>query len=238
MLHSIRHIFILLSSITLLMPSVLLAQDSNIEYGVDSISKMGNYDRIYQMVSEQKVDLNTLIKFDAVQWGQVLPSITVEQRLWKDFTIEPNITMSSFEWSRPEGINFALNPNLDLKYYYNRARRQRLGKNVIGFSADYFLVGYSYTWTDDKAFLNYELEQNHIDYSQGVEGLTDDYYSYHSWRFMYGIQRKIGNMAYADFAIGGEKFFFGDMGESKLMPAINIKLGFALSIEQFIRFSR
>lgn len=207
-------------------------------YGVDSTVNMGKYDRIYQVASEQKVDINTLIKFDGVQWGQIQPSITLEQRLWKDLTIEPNITMSSFDWTRAEGINYAFNPNVDLKYYFNRAYREREGKNVIGFSADYFSVGFSYTMTDDKSFYNNQMEDEFIDYTGGSLGLTDDYYSYTSWRVMYGLQRKIGNMAYADFSIGGEKFYFRDFGNSKVLPTIKIKLGFALSTEQFKRLSR
>lgn len=215
-----------------------MGQGTRIEYGEDTINNVGKYDRIYQMVSEQKVDVNTLIKFDAVQWGQIQPSITIEQRLWNDFTIEPNITMSSLDWSRDGGIDFALNPNVELKYYYNRARRERLGKNVIGFSADYFLVGFSYTLTDDKGFFAYQLTENHITLEGGEESLTKDYYSYTALRAMYGIQRKIGNMAYADVAFGIEQHDFRDFGRAKIMPTFKIKLGFALSREQFKRLSR
>lgn len=216
----------------------VIGQGTRIEYGVDTISSVGKYDRIYQMVSEQKVDVNTMIKFDAVQWGQIQPSITIEQRLWKDFTIEPNLTISSLGWSRDGGIDFALNPNLELKYYYNRAHRERLGKNVIGFSADYFLVGFSYTLTDDKAFFAYQLEDKHITLDGGTEILTANYYSFLAWRAMYGLQRKIGNMAYADIAFGFEQHDFNDFGRAKVMPTFKIKLGFALSREQFKRLSR
>lgn len=215
-----------------------MGQNMRIEYGEDTISNVGKYDRIYQMVSEQKVEVNTLMKFDAVQWGQIHPSLTIEQRLWRDLTIEPNLTMSSLKWSRDGGIDFALNPNIDLKYYYNRARRERLGKNVIGFSADYFLVGYSYTLTDDKGFYAYQLSENHIELEGGEESLIEEYYSFTSWRAMYGLQRKIGNMAYADVAFGLEQNDFKDFGTAKIMPTFKIKLGFALSREQFKRLSR
>lgn len=235
--HTLKYILLFLA-LPLLTVTSVMAQSSTLGYGIDSTSNVGKYDRIYQVVSEQKVDVNTLIKFDAVQWGQIQPSLTIEQRLWRDLIIEPNLTMSSFEWARDEGINFALNPNLDLKYYYNRARRERLGKNVLGFSADYFLVGLSYTLTDDKVYFNYELGEHYMGYEGGAEGLVEDFYRYASWRIMYGVQRKIGNMAYADLAIGGEKHYFGEFGNSKLMPVIKIKLGFALSTEQFKRFSR
>jgi len=214
------------------------AQGTRIEYGVDTVNSLGKYDRIYQMVSEQKVDVNTLLKFDAVQWGQIQPSFTIEHRLWHDLTIEPNITASSFGWTRDGGIDFAFNPNLEFKYYFNRARRERQGKNVIGFSADYFLIGFSYTLTDDKGFFTYQLDDNHLVFEGGVEALTDNYYSFTSWRVMYGIQRKIGNMAYADFAFGGEKHYFNDFGNSKIIPTLKVKLGFALSREQLKRFSR
>lgn len=214
-----------------------MAQDTRIEYAEDTLSNIGKYDRIYQMVSEQKVDVNTLMKFDAVQWGQIQPSITIEQRVWRDFTIEPNLTMSSLHWSRDGGIDFALNPNLEFKYYYNRAHRERLGKNVIGFSADYFLVGFSYTLTDDKVYFSNQMEEKQV-FDGGSESLTDDYYSFTSWRFMYGIQRKIGNMAYADVACGIEQCDFKDFGRAKVTPTFKIKLGFALSREQFKRLSR
>lgn len=215
-----------------------LAQGTRIEYGEDSTSNIGKYDRIYQMVSEQKVDVSTLIKFDAVQWGQIQPSVTVERRLWQDFTMEPNLTMSSLHWSRDGGINFALNPNLEFKYYFNRARRERLGKNVLGFSADYFLVGFSYTLTDDEVFFAYQLGEKYIIEEGDVVDLTSDYYSFTSWRVMYGLQRKIGNMAYADFAFGGERHYFRAYGTGKVIPTFKIKLGFALSREQFKRLSR
>ena len=233
-----RRYILLLVPLLMLSVSPLMSQSSSLGYGVDSTSYIGKYDRIYQLVSEQKVDVNTLIKFDAVQWGQIQPSVTVEQRLWRDLTIEPNITMSSLEWSRSEGLNFAFNPNVSLKYYYNRSRRERLGMNVIGFSADYFLLGFSYTLTDDKTFFNYELGNHYMPYGDGTDGLTEDFYHYTAWHFMYGLQRKIGNMAYADLAIGVEKHYFNEFGVSKLMPSIKIKLGFALSVEQFKRFSR
>ena len=215
-----------------------MAQGTRIEYGVDTISSVGKYDRIYQMVSEQKVDVNTLIKFDAVQWGQIQPSLTVEKRLWRDLTLEPNLTMSSLDWTRDGGIEFALNSNIELKYYFNRAHRESLGKNVIGFSADYFLVGFSYTLMDDKVYFLNQLGEKHISFTAGTEDLTDNYYSFTSLRVMYGIQRKIGNMAYADFAFGGEQHDFRDFGRGKIIPTLKVKLGFALSREQFKRFSR
>ncbi len=213
-------------------------QNTHIEYGEDTVTNISKYDRIYQVISAQKINVNTLIKFDAVQWGQIHPSITVEQRLWKDLTIEPNITMSSLEWSRDEGYDFAINPNLDLKYYFNRSRRERLGKNVIGFSADYILVGFSYTYTDDKSFYNYELEDSYIELENGTASITDSYMHIASWHVMCGMQRKIGNMAYADVAIGCEKNYFGSYGTSKVIPTIKIKLGFALSPEQIKRICR
>lgn len=215
-----------------------VGQNTHIKYGEDTVSNVGKYDRIYQMVSEQKIDVNTLIKFDAVQWGQIHPSITVEQRIWKDFTIEPNITFSALEWTQDEGYNFALNPNLDFKYYFNRKHREQLGKNVIGFSADYLLVGFSYTLTDNISVFNNSLEKGHIDLGDGLTVLEDDFYKYTSWRIMYGLQRKIGNMAYADVAFGIQHFNFGDYGTSKVIPAIKIKLGFALSRGQIKRFCR
>lgn len=217
--------------------STVLGQSTRIVYGEDSLNE-GKYDRIYQMVSEQKVDINTQIKLDAVQWGQIQPSFTVEQRIWKDITIEPNITFSSLDWSQNQGINYALNPNLDIKYYFNRARRERLGRNVIGFSADYFSFGMSYTLTDDKAFYNYTLGESYIELPNGVNDLIGETFDYYSWRAMYGIQRKIGNIAYADIALGLQRNYFGDYGTSKVIPLIQVKLGFALSTEQFKRFTR
>ncbi len=215
----------------------LTGQGKRLEYSEDTTSHVGKYDRIYQVMSEQKVNVNTLYKFDGVQWGQLQPSFTVEQRLWKDFTVEPNLTLSALDWSRDGGIDVAFNPNLDFKYYFNRSRRERLGKNVIGFSADYFSIGFSYTLTDDKAFFAYELEENHLKPAE-QQVFDKDYYTYHSWRIMYGIQRKIGNMAYADFSGGIERRFFKGFGASKLTPTLKVKLGFALSREQFKRLSR
>ena len=61
----------------------LYAQSTRIVYGTDS-SAVGKYDRLYQMIASERILQNTQIKFDAVQWGQVHPSVTVEQRLWKD----------------------------------------------------------------------------------------------------------------------------------------------------------
>ena len=214
------------------------AQSTRIEFGEDSVGSVGKYDRIYQMVSEQKVDVNALIKFDAVQWGQIQPSIAIEQRIWQDFTLEPSLTMTALSWSRDGGLDFALNPNLDFKYYFNRARRERLGRNVLGFSADYLLVGFSYTLTDDKVFFDNQLGKKHIIDEGEVIALTDERYSFTSWRLMYGVQRRIGNMAYADFAFGGERHDFRVYGKGKILPTFKIKLGFALSREQFKRLSR
>ena len=216
----------------------LYGQEVVVEYTTDTAINIGKYDRLYQVASEQKVEINTLMKFNAVKWGQLKPAFTVEQRIWNDLTIEPSVSFSSLRWSFKEGFNFGLNPDLAIKYYINRAHRLRRGKNTIGFSSDYILVGLTYTLTDDKDFYNYELGNKHINYDGGVSGLGKDFYSYYSWRAMYGLQRRIGNAAYADFSVGVGKYYFNGLGNSKLMPAVNIKLGFVLSGVQLIRLSQ
>lgn len=198
----------------------------------------GKYDRLYQVVSESKVDVNTLIKIDAVQWGQVQPSLTMEQRIWKDATLEPSATFSSLDWSQAEGIRFAITPDVCLKYYFNRARRERLGKNVIGFSADYLSVGFAYTYTDDKVFYNNELGKSYITLDNGESDLEGDHFSYYNWYVLYGIQRRFGKVAYIDVAGGVERNYFGEYGTSKVIPIIKIKIGFSLSVEQIKRFVR
>jgi hypothetical protein len=213
------------------------AQEERITYSEDTTENINQYDRYYQLTSEQKRDVNTLLKFDAVQWGQVHPSLTIEQRIWKNLTVEPSITFSSLAWSSELGINFAFNPNVSLKYYFNKKRRERLGKNVIGFSGDYISVNFSYSVTDDKNFFEYELGDNFLNLEDGDE-LTADFYNYASWNIMYGIQRKFGKLAYADISGGIQRSYFGDYGISKVLPVIKLRLGFALSIEQFKRFSR
>lgn len=228
----------LLTLLGLLTGFTLIAQSVSIEYGQDTVVAEGKYDRLYQVVSESKVDVNTLIKVDAVQWGQVHPSITVEQRIWKDFTVEPSFTFSSLDWSRAEGIKFAMKPEASIKYYFNRSRRERLGKNVVGFSADYFAVGFAYTFTDDKVFYNNELGESYITLENGESDLVDDHFSYYNWYVLYGIQRRFGKVAYVDVAGGMERNYFGDYGISKIIPTIRIKIGFSLSTEQVKRFVR
>lgn len=217
--------------------SAFYAQSTRVVYGTDS-SAVGKYDRLYQMVASERVLQNTQLKFDAVQWGQVHPSFTVEQRVWKDLIVEPNLLLSSFDWSTDGGINFAFTPNVTLKYFFNRAYRERKGASVVGFSADYIAVGLSYTMTDDKSFFDYELEEKHVKQPQDIINLEDDFFYYRSWYFLYGIQRKISKMAYADVSGGFEKTYFGAFGTSKLLPVIKIKLGFSLSPEQFKRLTR
>ena len=216
----------------------IYGQDIVVEYTADTTVNIGKYDRLYQVASEQKVEINTLMKFDAVKWGQLKPAFTLEQRIWNDLTIEPSVSFSSFKWSLKDGFNFGLNPDLAVKYYINRNHRLRRGKNTIGFSADYILVGLSYTLTDDKDFYNYELGNKHINHDGGASELEKDFYSYYSWRAMYGLQRRIGNVAYADFSVGVEKYYFNGFGHSKLMPSVNIKLGFVLSGVQLKRLSQ
>ncbi len=216
----------------------LSAQSTHIIYGEDSTASVGKYDRLYQMVASEKIDLNTLLKFDAVEWGQKHPSFTVEQRIWKDIIVETSLTFTSFDWSQDLGINFAFSPNVDFKYYYNRAHRARLGRKVVGFSADYISFGVGYTVSDDKAFYNYELSDSYIELPNGVNDLHGDFLTCYSWRMMYGLQRRIGKFAYADVSCGFEKTYFGDYGTSKLLPTIDIKLGFAFSVEKFKRVLR
>lgn len=214
------------------------AQSTRIIFGEDTVSTIDKYDRLYHMVAAEKVDRNTLLKFDAVMWGQKQPSVTVEQRVWKDIIIEPNLAFSSFDWSRDQGINFALKPTVDLKYYYNRTHREGLGREVVGFSADYIGFGFSYTFTDDKLFYGFELGDHYIELPEG-ELLPDrDFYTYYSWHVVYGIQRRIGKMAYADVSGGFEKTYFGAQGNSKVLPIINIRLGIAFSTGQFKRMLR
>lgn len=231
---------ILFLGIYLLISSTLFAQDDIvIEYGVDTTMSEGKYDRIYQVVSEDKVTLNTLIKFDAVQWGQIHPGITVEQRIWKDIIVEPSFTVSSAEWSRTEGIKYAITPDITLKYYFNRARRERMGKNIIGFSGDYISAGLNYSITDDRSFYYYQISDSYIDLPVlADQSITDDLYHYYSWHVLYGLQRRFGKVAYVDVAGGIERNYFGDDGMSKVLPTIRIKIGFALSREQFKRFTR
>lgn len=209
---------------------ISFAQNSSTVYSEDSSSIIvSEYDQMYQLLLPEKKKIYTLIKFNAVDWGLLHPSIIVEQNMNGAFNVEPIVKLAYFDWTFEEGIHYALQAGIDFKYYYNNKRRLRLGKKTNGFVGNYFALGGKATLSDSKDYLSTLMKDQNIGFE---EPLTGNIFHIYSAEAKYGIQRRIGNVGYLDVQTGFRYIHVLQYGQN-VVPFLRIGIGFGLTKDKF-----
>ena len=245
-----KSILILIGLINILIAS---SQTDTITYAECEIDTTPNqYDKLLKYFMVEKEDVNHLWKFNAVDWGTFNPSIAFEQRIKgrSSFEVEallqPNYTkkgirmivaydpnIDPFSITNEKRIKFGV--NLDYRFYYNRNKREIKGKNTNGFSGNYLFFGGGINVSNLAS--EYINSNRYIHWDLG-----------YAYKAGLGVQRRIGNIGYADIKFGlmlenAPEYYYSnypsglDIAQPEpisstnivyLIPFIDINLGIAL----------
>lgn len=174
------------------------------ECEIDTINNQ--YDKLFTYFIADKEEVKRLWKFNAVDWAVLNPSLALEQKLGKksSLEVETKIFLGDYigfvngyiynGWHQPKATIYA-----DYRLYTNLLKRERKGKPTNGFSANYFSAGILGGY--GKLLSEYT---DHVDY------YGNNYYEntlQYRARLAYGIQRRIGSIAYFDVKIGFQYIF-------------------------------
>lgn len=182
------------------------------------------YDRIYKLFLQDKShDVRHLWKVNLLQSSFVLLNLTYEQKIGKKWTNETYLGVNPYFDFYHDYKDCKVRLEDRIKYYYNLGRRERLGKNTIGFSGNYFAIG-GLLKGDRKSF-------SPEYYSQRLEYITLLYY---------GLQRRIGNIAYFETYIGvGYPINIQNAPQDWQYWDMGVRLGFAIeSVAELKRMLR
>lgn len=195
--------------------------DSTLNY-TEPDSLLIKYDRIYKIFLEQSnVPVKHLFKFNIIGLSQVAPLFSYEQKIGKSFSSETAIGFGSASTQSELARNYGYERNTIfgsgyfvggfemIKYYHNLNRRQRLGKNINGFSGNYFAVQLGAIYIHSNNFF--------ISTDESVIYQAD---------VTYGIQRRIGNIGFIEPSVS--VFFRQENGNSNVFPSLNLEMGFAI----------
>lgn len=178
------------------------AQESRIEVSVDSVhNSLSKYDQIFSLLSSEKTKINTIYKFNAVDWGQLQPSFSLETSLTPNLSIEPGFRLINFGVKNETGLKYLVEPSFISKYYYNFKRREKLGRETNGFSGNYFFAGFVMPFSDNYDWYSQHLENSYFLYADSPE---EDHRTLYSGNLQvgYGIQRRLASIGYIDFRAG------------------------------------
>lgn len=229
------HIKLCLVMILLSPAYIITAQEVSHRLESDSsVLKNQEYDKIFSYFIADKEEIKTLLKINAVEWGQLQPSARMEFMLTPATTLEPSIVLKASNWSFEDGLQYGLIGGFDYKVYYNKKRRERLGKSTNGFSANYFALGAYGIFTDYQKYIENLFNQQRVKHASP---LIDDFYSGFNFELKYGLQRRIGNIGYVDVQAGaGYNVFNGFKGAP--YPILRIGIGFGVTskkVKEFIK---
>lgn len=223
-----RIIFI---TILLIIASTFYAQETRVIVSEDSVAQSNEYDRLFNLLSENRTKINTLIKLNAVDWGQLSPSIIIEQRVHKNLTVEPLIRVDGFGVSQQTGLKYLITPEIRLKYYYNMGFRERQGKNINGFSGNYFVASFSSPFGDTPDLSESILNKTYF-YDYDLSELeANKIHSIGMLHVGYGLQRRFMDFGYFDMAVGLNYQVYNKYipEHKKLLPFIKIGIGFGFT---------
>lgn len=220
---------LLLLSIILCFALRLEAQETRIIVSEDSTLKANEYDRLFNMMSENKTVITGLFKFNAVDWGQLSPSFIYEQKLLKNLSIEPSLRLDAFGSTQQDGLRYVITPELGLKYYHNTTYREVNGKNTNGFSGNYFVISYLMPFSDTPELFETMLNRQYF-YDYKINTLEiNKTYALGMIHFGYGIQRRFLNIGYVDCAFG-VNFQTNNIKLSYKDPLPFIKIGIGFGV--------
>ena len=208
----------------------LAAQETRIIVSEDSVMQTGEYDRLFNALSGEKTKITALLKFNAVDWGQLSPSIIYEQQLFSFLTVEPSLRLDGFSVEQQDGLRYMLTPELRFKAYHNFKYREQKGKNINGFSGNYFMVSYLNPISETPSMFESNLNRTYF-YNYDLASYENNkYYSIGLLQLGYGLQRRFLNMGYLDIAAGVNwQLYQHNIGSKKTAAFIKIGIGFGLT---------
>jgi hypothetical protein len=206
----------------------------------DTVFEVQKQDLLYRLLVEDRgIETGHLWKINIVDIGFLKPNLGYEQLITGPLTIEGYFSYgaASVGFVKDGVYSFLHNSSVELeqqfKYYYNLRSRERSGKKIYGFSANYVSSSLWYSQNDDMAFTTDSTSFPNVKrYNLG---------------FKYGIQRRIGNLAYVDVYAGvyycWEEIISTALSNQKVLnynnyvyPVLGIKAGFA--IDSFANLKR
>ena len=193
----------------------------------DSLPTENQYDYLLRTIAGQKQEIKTLIKFNTVEWGRLLPGIAVEQKISDIISAEPRIQFKSLNWNRSNGFNYTAEAAFDFKFYYNKIYLERMGRNTNGFGANYFVLGGAYAISNHNSYLSGILKDA---FPETSYSLLSGYFNYYYAEAGTGYQRRLQNIGYIDIAAGIKyEHFIGF--DHRLSPYLKIGIGFGFTPE-------
>ncbi|MFB6343933.1 hypothetical protein ACE1ET_19585 [Saccharicrinis sp. FJH62] len=206
------------------------AQETRVLITEDSSLQTSEYDRLFNLLSSDKTQINSLFKLNAVDWGQLIPSFVYEQRIYKSFTVEPGVRVDGFGVSQQNGLKYMVTPEVRLKYYHNFRFRELRGKNTNGFSGNYFMAGIAFPFGDTPSLLESQLNRQYF-YEYDLSELpVNEIQALGLLQLGYGVQRRFLDIGYFDMSFGINMQIYHDLiPKNKLLPFIKIGIGFGIT---------
>lgn len=218
----------------------LYAQETRVVVTEDSTLQTSEYDRLFNLLSEDRTQINSLFKLNAVDWGRLSPSFIFEQRIYKNLTVEPVLRIDGFGVSQQTGLKYMITPEFRLKYYYNMGLRERQGKNINGFSGNYFTAAFAAPFGDTPEMTESLLNQYYF-YDYDLSGLeVNKLHAIGMFHLGYGIQRRFLDLGFFDMSVGVNVQVYNKLipEHSKLLPYIKIGIGFGVTPQKAKELNR
>ena len=160
----------------------------------DTVFVPENRDILYkQFIADKGVETNHMWKLNLADFAFFSMNLGYEQKIGRMWSTEGYVRygLTGGSVKRADIYNNYIaflksaDTELQLKYFYDMNRRNRLGKRTYGFSGNYISGSLWYTFFEGDPFIvnNATLKKNRHNYSIGLK---------------YGIQRYIGNLVYFD----------------------------------------
>ena len=117
-------------------------------------------------------------------------TFSAEKKISVPFSVLAQFRLPLTQWGRDDywGVDVAV------RYYYSLRRRIRKGKSANNLSANYFSIQMDNTWPDGSDFVVQALQpvvvETRVSYIR-------------QFSLLYGVQRRLGRLAYIDFNVGG-----------------------------------
>lgn len=191
------------------------------------------YDCVYKLAIKAKdKEIDHLWKMNLVDLGLMTPNIGFEKKISNRFSSDSYLNIGVDLWDNYYEVISKWEINQMLKFYYNRNRREKLGRKTNGFSGNYLSVNLSGGEKQDPqpAMHSGTIVETELNYGAGLN---------------YGMQRRIGNIGYFEF-FGGINYQYHKIRKYdgsaplfdfshpattelwKFMPVVRIRAGFAL----------
>lgn len=222
----IKEMILFHKHITIIFLFEILALGSSLQAQNDSAKSEKEYDIFYQLLFEDRMEINHLWKFDAIELARLVPNIRYEHKLNGDWTLQHGALIDWRANTYREDYYTVLNANLfsSIRYYYNKGRRKRLGKNVNSFVGNYFgsqiNLGFQTSISDKYKPNNYFTPGSYV---------------------LYGLQRRLGKIMYLDFFFGlgaiynFRSAYFSQEKGFQFMSTIGFDIGFTFENLKFKR---